>query len=287
MCFRMDIKEITFFEDMKYERAVRICRGTDDEFPSDLEMKPKDIAKYRGETDRVYLRDMMDSSFEELRDLHGVLLPRSCEFLEKAAVQKVINHELFPKTELTVRLKNPDLIGKLSRSKLACFMKIDLWIADFYEKWRDWPRDEDVLLFIRQFKSFGYEPYDCIESEVDATIEKLFMNGGCWYFAHMLKEAFSVGDVYWAAPFGHFVYGVHDRFYDVRGHYDGEAMYFIPEQYLKPSQLANFIHIPGFSGHNTTVEEVLEIIRRYCERNNLIYDSYVEILLRKPQNDIV
>lgn len=94
------------------------------------------------------------------------------------------------------------------------------------------------------------------------TIRYLFRSGYCWYFAHILKNAFQGGEVCWAAPFGHFVWEDADgTCYDIEGIYQGEAEEFIPERYLDKA-VYDFMHVPGLE-YNATKEQIQQIIDKY------------------------
>lgn len=109
-------------------------------------------------------------------------------------------------------------------------------------------------------------------------IRSTFCAGYCWHFAHLLKDTFNRGEVCLAAPFGHFVWLDEDVPYDGGGIYDGEAVYFIPESYLGDG-IQDFTHIPGVS-HDTTIEEIMDIIHRYEDDNKLPHqDKNIQWLL--------
>ena len=80
----------------------------------------------------------------------------------------------------------------------------------------------DILLWIFRFTSK-------IENS-DYTLHTVFLNGYCYYFAHMLKHAFGVGRVMFNAN-QHFVYVYDDIPYDVKG-VNLECEFLIPEEDL-------------------------------------------------------
>lgn len=93
---------------------------------------------------------------------------------------------------------------------------------------------------------------------------RLFRNGYCYYFAHMLGIAFRRGTVCWAAPFGHFVWKDDNGIaYDIEGIYQGEADYLIPEEYMGKS-IYDFLHRKRKS-FNATPDDIDKIIKHYEE----------------------
>lgn len=115
--------------------------------------------------------------------------------------------------------------------------------------------DEQVLYFIADF--LYHQGTDSAE-----TIRYQFHSGYCYYFAHMLKQAFQRGEVCIAAPFGHFVWKDKDDIcYDVEGVSASEAEYFIPESFMG-NMVKDFLHIRNIA-HNTTQKEIEELIERY------------------------
>lgn len=59
----------------------------------------------------------------------------------------------------------------------------------------------------RRFQSFGNQVFDC------------FLEGNCYWFAHILCTEFPELKMYYVANEGHFVAGANDTFFDVRGIY--------------------------------------------------------------------
>lgn len=88
------------------------------------------------------------------------------------------------------------------------------------------------------------------------------------------------GDVYLAAPFGHFVYkSIEGKYYDIYGEYDGEAIYFIPESYLSKDMLEDFKHVPNTEYKVPTKEDCIRVMKSYCADNNIKYASSCEKFL--------
>ena len=119
-------------------------------------------------------------------------------------------------------------------------------------------KDNEVLRFITRF-------YSNVGSNSDnqEILRQQFRGGYCYYFAHMLKLAFSRGEVCWCAPFGHFCWVDTDRKpYDCEGYYYGEADYLIPEHYLGEA-LNDFLHTDKV--FNASEEDINNIIKKYLE----------------------
>lgn len=142
-------------------------------------------------------------------------------------------------------------------------------------------RDE-VLKFIGDFA--GYDKLPEYNWEV---IRKKFRAGYCYYFAHMLRNAFERGEVCWAAPFSHVVWVDTDGTpYDIEGEYKGEAFYFIPEGTIELSyelgltktSMAEFKHI-GHEYHSTK-EDLINLMKSYCKGNGIEYDKRAEKYLK-------
>ena len=121
----------------------------------------------------------------------------------------------------------------------------------------------EVIAFIDKF--LGHQR-DVDKAEV---LRLQFAAGYCWYFAHMLQLAFNRGGVFWAAPFGHFVWVDTDGVaYDIQGVYVGEAEAYIPESFLGDC-LYDFKHVPGRRA-NTTGEQIKEVMALHdtlCNRS--------------------
>lgn len=124
---------------------------------------------------------------------------------------------------------------------------------------KDYQPDSNIIMFIESFLYSNTHNDD--EREV---LRKIFMNGYCYYFAHMLKEAFVTGEVCWCAPYSHFVYLHEGVPYDIEGVSITEADYFIPEKFLD-NALFDFKHVPGVFSPGATREEIDNIISSYLE----------------------
>ena len=98
---------------------------------------------------------------------------------------------------------------------------VDKWIMDCCN---EDDNSKEVKEFIDNFtgvaelKGIAYE-----------SLRSLFMDGYCFYFAEMLKSAFSRGETYICAPYGHVVWrDVDNRFYDLDGEFKGDYEVFLP-----------------------------------------------------------
>lgn len=137
--------------------------------------------------------------------------------------------------------------GKMDK---FCKEKINL-----NEEYCDYQADPEVIGFIRNFLAKHNT-----ENAV-GVLQKVFSNGYCYYFAHMLKLAFQRGEVCWCAPYGHFCWLDEDEVpYDIYGICISEADYFIPEHYLG-NAVADFLHNGCVYG--ATEQEIKNIIARY------------------------
>ena len=128
---------------------------------------------------------------------------------------------------------------------------------NFVDAWQVYypTADTQVLRFIYNFLMHSGEE----NSEV---IRNQFRNGYCYYFAHVLQRAFNRGTVCVAAPLGHFVWMDDNQVpYDVEGVNESDCDEYIPESFLG-DMIQDFLHVPGVA-HNTTVEEIQELIQRY------------------------
>lgn len=89
--------------------------------------------------------------------------------------------------------------------------------------------DNDITRFISKFMNKGITQYN----QANDVLELVFTQGYCYYFAHILKTAFSKGTVCIAAPVSHVVWVYDGIPYDCEGIYLGEAEMFIPEVFCQ------------------------------------------------------
>lgn len=122
--------------------------------------------------------------------------------------------------------------------------------------------NENVLRFIADFLYHGVPKIDL---EVSAeSIRSTFRAGYCYYFAHMLLEAFNRGTVCWAAPYGHMVWVDTDgNPYDIEGVNFSDCKYYIPCTYLE-GHIDDFKHVQGVIS-NASEEFLASVISRYEE----------------------
>lgn len=129
---------------------------------------------------------------------------------------------------------------------------------EYIQKQMEWypNADRQVIEFIADFTlNKSRNNNDC------ELIRTLFMDGYCYYFAHMLKLAFQRGEVCVCAPFGHFVWVDNNIPYDIEGVSISEAEYYIPEKYLGDT-VKDFLQVSNIA-HHTTEEEIQQIIDNY------------------------
>lgn len=114
-----------------------------------------------------------------------------------------------------------------------------------------------------------------------------FRAGYCYFFAHMLQDAFQRGTVCLAAPFSHWVWEDTDKqLYDIGGLYDGEALYFIPEEEYTLDDIDSFFHLDTPELDDKTIEAIRtakdrckQMMLEYCARHNMKYNDYADYLL--------
>lgn len=113
-------------------------------------------------------------------------------------------------------------------------------------------------------------------------LRRQFRNGYCWHFANILKDTFHRGQLYWTAPLGHIVWGdpVTGKYYDIEGEYvedKHDVFYMIPTNYLGVG-IRSFMHIPndGHKESNYSRSELIEVVKSYCNYNNILYDKEIE-----------
>ena len=130
--------------------------------------------------------------------------------------------------------------------------------------------ENEVLDFITNFL---YHQSKDIAVEV---LLKQFKQGYCYHFASILRDTFHRGVVCWAAPTGHIVWkDIDGNYYDIEGKYNGSALYFIPVWYLG-EYVREFLHITTDNHPNSTKQKLLDIVKKYCDDNKLVYDENIE-----------
>lgn len=129
---------------------------------------------------------------------------------------------------------------------------------------------EEVTEFITDFL------YHQHKDEIAVNLIQQFRCGYCYHFAMILKHTFHRGSVCWAAPFGHIVWqDIDQTIYDIEGKYSGEAFYFIPIEYLGES-IRDFLHISNDQHDGAKKSELIDIVKKYCEDNNIVYNKNIE-----------
>ena len=149
---------------------------------------------------------------------------------------------------------------------------VDIWIDEFFETGRD-----ALLFMIKDNLSMTTVE----RQDIRYGLKTHFEAGYCWHFAHMLKTVFERGEVCWAAPFSHFCFVDDDgKAYDGGGRYIGEALYMIPERYCD-KYIDAFKHIKEKNIEEASREDLISIIKRYCNYETLHYDSRCERFIQE------
>ena len=126
--------------------------------------------------------------------------------------------------------------------------------------------NEQVLRFIADFLYHGVQEVNITVSA--ESIRSTFRAGYCYYFAHMLREAFNRGTVCWAAPYGHIVWVDTDgNSYDIEGVNFSDCQYYIPCSYIG-GHVDDFKRVPGVT-FNASREFLESIIKKYEEDNGI------------------
>lgn len=121
---------------------------------------------------------------------------------------------------------------------------------------------QEVLKFIDDFKNHSNIPYE---------IERLFRSGYCYYFAHILKDAFNRGEVCWCAPLGHIVWTDTDGVsYDIEGINNSECLEYIPIKYMGDT-INDFKRTD--KSFNASKSDIIQIIKNYYEDINKTFDE--------------
>lgn len=113
----------------------------------------------------------------------------------------------------------------------------------------------EVCRFIADFVYCGSNETKLVDNIYDT-----FMNGYCYYFAIMLKEAFNRGEICWCAPFGHFVWMDVDNIpYDICGVNHDDCDYYIPVSYIGDG-VDDFKHVIGkvFNADEKFIKDCIE-----------------------------
>lgn len=131
------------------------------------------------------------------------------------------------------------------------------WIASHRKQFPD--ARPDVLGFIYDFSSRSSDLYE------------VFVNGYCFYFANMLREAFNGGDVCWSVGRGHVVW-VDDN--DVA--YDISGVYYDFDQLVSVDYLGALVNDFKHNGWKYTVPD--SRISKWCAENKVLDITAVSTL---------
>ena len=89
--------------------------------------------------------------------------------------------------------------------------------------------DKKVMDFIVNFATL----FGMLHPDETKAIDKVFSNGYCYYFAHILKEAFGCGEIYMTANDAHIVWMYKNIAYDIHGVFN---------KYPRSANNGNFYH---------------------------------------------
>lgn len=127
---------------------------------------------------------------------------------------------------------------------------------------------QDVLEFI----SHIHEKAQPDENDV---LHRVFANGYCFYFAHMLKIAFNRGQVMLAAPRGHIVWVDDDGCaYDIDGIFK-DYCFEIPIDALG-NGIEDFMHVSGKDGFNS-LQDIINLCKTYAPTKQLLDAALSEL----------
>lgn len=116
------------------------------------------------------------------------------------------------------------------------------------------PGNGHVLAFIRQFLLY----------KAESSVQEMFLNKYCYYFATILKEAFSRGAVCLAAPLTHIVWVDDDGVpYDANGVFSGKVKYLIPVSYM--GDTLNAFKMTSEEDNNVSNDDIARIVEVYLE----------------------
>lgn len=136
------------------------------------------------------------------------------------------------------------------------------------EELKKFPKaDCNVLDFIADMK------FMCGNENV-YVIEKLFSAGYCWYFAHILQQAFGRGKVCYAYYEGHFVWldgedEENDFAYDILG-VNKKWEHLIPEELLGDG-IWDFKHVRGKQS-NMEDNDIIALLLNIIEKKQFAHD---------------
>lgn len=144
--------------------------------------------------------------------------------------------------------------------------------------------DKKVMDFIDNFATL----FGMLHPDETEAISKVFSNGYCYYFAHILKEAFGCGEIYMTANDAHIVWMHKNIAYDIHGvfnkyprsanngnFYNGEL---IPIAML-PNYMESFKHVvPGATkkgmAERQAVQKIIDTQKNI--RDMKMIDSFIE-----------
>lgn len=118
-----------------------------------------------------------------------------------------------------------------------------------------------------------------------ALIKEMFRDKYQYHFANMLRSTFMRGTVALALPSKHIVWCDNDNrvAYDIDGKYSVDALYYIPVKDIG-QLINNYRAITGLHV-NATDDDYINIVKKYCEGNNIEYNSTLDIALKSGNNN--
>ena len=144
--------------------------------------------------------------------------------------------------------------------------------------------DKRVMDFIHNFTTL----FSSLQPNETEVIVDVFSHGYCYYFAHMLKEAFGCGEIYMTADDRHIVWMYKNIAYDINGvynaypksanngnFYNGEL---IPIAML-PNYMESFKHVvPGTTkkgmAERRAVKKIMDVQKDIRDMKKI--DSFIE-----------
>lgn len=98
---------------------------------------------------------------------------------------------------------------------------------------------EDIVRFIADVRFYD----DYVGNEI---VRRLFRRGYCYYFAHMLQQAFKCGNVVCVKNADHWLFQYDKVFYDIEGVYEvSEEDSVVLEGCMSTEELEQYLHVPS------------------------------------------
>lgn len=98
---------------------------------------------------------------------------------------------------------------------------------------------EDIVRFIADIRFYD----DYVGNEI---VRRLFRRGYCYYFAHMLMQAFKCGQVVCSKNREHWLFEYDNVFYDIEGVYEvSDDEDIVPEDGMSADEMNQYLHVPS------------------------------------------